>query len=246
VSLETHAELEQRRGWSDPTDCPGRMVLANQGDVVWELECDCCGFEVGLPARLATPELYNARLVEQRRERSGIPLRLRGKPLPDDASERSQAVRHWAAGRAEQPALMLCGNQEVGKTWLAAAALWERASVGPVRWIYVPEMFGRLALAFSDEERHEVLRELARTDTLVLDDIDKSPPKQFAGDELLCAINMRIEAGAGVLVTTNLMPNELADRYPEAQGYSIMSRLRGHGETFVLEGQDRRLERFAS
>jgi IstB-like ATP binding protein len=246
VKVETHAELVERKGWS-PTDCPGRMVVVDQNDDVWVFVCERCPrFEVGMPTRLAAPELYSARLVEQRRERSGIPPRLRDKPLPNDGSERSRAVRDWATGSAEQPVLMLCGGAGVTKTWLAAAALWERARVGPVRWIYVPELFGRLALGFSDGERHEALRELTRTDTLVLDDIDKSSPKQFAGDDLLCAINMRIEAGAGVLVTTNLMPNELADRYPEAQGYSIVSRLRGHGETFVIDGSDQRLERFAS
>lgn len=83
------------------------------------------------------------------------------------------------------------------------------------------------------------------TEALVLDDLDKARRSEYASEQLLCAIDKRITAGAPLLVTTNLMPSQLADRFP-GYGPMIVSRLRGYCETFLVEGPDRRLERFAS
>jgi hypothetical protein len=242
VRLETHAELERRRRYSDPTDCRGRMRVVDQDSVLVVLECDQCGFEAGLPAREADPSLCGARLVESRRDRSGIPAALRGLALPDDGSRASRAIRGWATGSAERHGLTLTGGVGVGKTFAAAAAAWERVKVEPLRWVSVPALSADLGRAFSDEARHEALSVLVGSDALVLDDIDKVRPSEFTIEVLFTAIDSRMTADAGLLVTTNLPLSELADRYGDA----VVSRLAGYGETFLLEGRDRRLERFAA
>lgn len=113
----------------------------------------------------------------------------------------------------------------------------------PAALVSVPFLFARLGLAFSDDARQEALNALAATDALVLDDIDKTRPTEYAAEQLFCAIDTRVTAGAGLLVTTNLAPSALAERFPDPYGEAIVSRLVGHCETFALEGGDRRLER---
>lgn len=240
--LETHAELERRRRYRDPTDCSGRMRIAAQGGAIIELECDQCDFTAGLPAREADPARYNAQLLESRRERSGLRAELRGLALPADDSRASRAIRDWATGKAERHGLTLTGATGVGKTYAAAAAAWERMRIEPVRWVSVPALSADLGRSFSDQNRHEALGVLVGAEALVLDDIDKVRPTDFTIEVLFCAIDSRVTAGAGLVLTTNLALSELADRFGDA----IASRITGYSETFLLDGSDRRLERFAA
>jgi IstB-like ATP binding protein len=246
ADLETHAELEQRRRYSEPSSCLGRMVVVSQLGVVWELECDRCGFASGLPAREAAPTLHNAQRVDRRRKSSRVPSELQGLALPDDGSRASKAVRAWATGSAERKGLNLTGPVGVGKTHAAAAAAWERARLGPIRWLSVPVLFAQLGRGFSDEGRHAALDVLVGDEALVLDDLDKTRPSEYAAEQLFCAIDSRVTAGAALLCTTNLALSELAERFPEPYGEALVSRLAGYAKTFVLEGADRRLERRAA
>src|SRR5579884_1077697 len=138
ADLGTHAELETRRRYPDPTDCGGRMLVVDQG-VVWVIECDRCGFEAGVPAREVDASLHSQQLLRRRRETSGIPCELRGLPLPSGDAGAVAAARRWAAG--ETRGLMITGNTGVGKTHLAAAAAWTRIAHGPIRWLSVPALF---------------------------------------------------------------------------------------------------------
>ena len=155
-----------------------------------------------------------------------------------------QGAQAW--GRGDADGLLLAGPVGVGKTWLAAAAAWERLERAPVRWFSVPTLFARLSLGFADDGRQDALNVLAGKRALVLDDIDKVRASEYAAEQLFCAIDNRVTAGAQLLITTNLALSTLAGRFPEPYGEAIVSRLAQHCEAFALEGQDRRLERFAS
>jgi hypothetical protein len=77
--FETHAELERRRGWEDPTICDGRMVVVTRDDTLWEIECDACRHQAAIPAREIDPSLsvrLQVERVARRREASGIPSEL--------------------------------------------------------------------------------------------------------------------------------------------------------------------------
>lgn len=239
ADLGTHAELEARRRYSDPSDCGGRMRVVGQGEI-WEIECNRCGFLAGVPAREVDPSLHSHQLLKRRRDASGIPGELCGISLPTSAVGATTAAKRWAAG--DMRGLLLTGSVGVGKTHLAAAAAWARMVLDPVRWLSVPVLFARLALAFSDGERQDALRVLAGEGGLVLDDIDKARGTEFAAEALFTAIDVRVTAGAPLLVTTNLMPSALRDHFPSGYGSPIVSRLVGYCETFALEGRDRRLE----
>lgn len=49
-SVEPHARLQQRR-WPDDEPCPGSMIVVTHDCPSWILECNRCGFEVGLSLR---------------------------------------------------------------------------------------------------------------------------------------------------------------------------------------------------
>jgi DNA replication protein DnaC len=134
----------------------------------------------------------------------------------------------------------------VGKTHLAAALARERTRHTSLRWFSVPTLFALLALSFQSSGRDEALSVLAGSQTLVLDDLDKVRATEYAAEQIFCAIDNRLTAGAGLLVTTNLTLSEIAARYPEPYGEAIASRLAGYCETFALDGPDRRMERFAA
>jgi IstB-like ATP binding protein len=245
LDFGTHAELEQRQEYTDPTGCGGRMLVVEQGSIVWEIACDECGFSAGVPTRLISPEEHNAGLLGRRRDLSGIPLALRGLPLPEDVSAAASAICAWARGDG-RAGLTLAGQVGVGKTHAAAAAAWERVRLGPLRWFSVPVLFAQLGRSFSDEGRHDALGVLVGTEALVLDDLDKTRPSEYAAEQLFCAIDARVTADAALLITTNLALSELAERFPEPYGEAIVSRIVGYCDTFEMRGADRRLERFAT
>jgi DNA replication protein DnaC len=216
------------------------LQIVDQSGPIWTVECDGCDFLAGLPAREVDASMRNVLVVERRRKSSAIPAELRGLPLPGGHGGAEVAARSWARG--ERRGLALTGSVGVGKSYMAAAAAWARMEHGPLRWVFVPRLFNRLALAFDNEQRREALDLLVQTGGLVLDDIDKTRPTENAAEQLLCAIDERVTAGAPLLVTTNLTLSALADRFPDPYGEAIVSRLVGYCEVFAIEGPDRRLE----
>jgi DNA replication protein DnaC len=189
---------------------------------------------------------HQQRLEEWRLD-SGIPARLCGLTWPDVADSRPDALgaaQAWAYG--DVLGLLLTGAVGRGKTWLAAAAAWARLELGPVRWFSTPALLAELGLSFADDRREKALDALAGSEALVLDDVDKCRPSEYAAEQLFAAIDNRLTAGAPLLVTTNLGLDTLAAKFPAPFGDAIVSRLVGYCEAFVLQGPDRRLERLAS
>ncbi|MGI8630799.1 MAG: ATP-binding protein [Solirubrobacteraceae bacterium] len=245
-----HAVFQARRGY-DEQPCSGQLVIVDQAGPIWTIECDVCGFEAGLPASEADPASRRRLQLEQAdrwRRASGIPAQLRDWTLERIGlgvkPQVLAAARAWAAG--ESRGLLLSGPVGVGKTSLAAAAASARLRQVPVRWLSVPALFAKLGLAFADEERHDALRILVAQTAIVLDDIDKSRPSDYAAEQLFLAIDSRVNAGASLLVTTNLALSQLAERFPEPYGEAIASRLVGYCPSFALEGHDRRTEGVAA
>ena len=173
---------------------------------------------------------------------SGIPKLLRGltwDTVNGKPPELVAAARNWATGDVQ--GLVMCSPVGVGKTYLAAVAAWARLERGlPVRWFYVPALFAQLKLGFGDPRHDAAVDALIGCSALVLDDIDKVRPSDYAAEQLCCAIDTRVTAGKPLLITTNLELPELAARFPN--GEAIVSRLVGYCEAFTLTGRDRRLD----
>lgn len=246
----THAAHQARRGYDEPP-CDGSLLITDRGGPIWMIRCDGCDFTAGLPAYEGSPEARREleyRQVERFRQQSGIPA-----ALAEWTLERLHvgvkpalytAACDWAAGKLR--GITLSGAAGVGKTTIAAAAADGLLHRQAVRWLSVPALFARLGQGFDDEDRHEVLRLLASPVALVLDDVDKARPTEYAAEQLFLAVDTRVAAGAPLLVTTNLALSELAGRWPEPFGETIASRLGGYCKTFEVQGADRRLERFAA
>jgi DNA replication protein DnaC len=185
------------------------------------------------------------------RDRTGLAeLRLKSAGLPREFAAADLASLHpgyngaahgaalrWANG--EIRGLLLHGEIGVGKSTLAAAALRARLVHQGVQWASVPSL---IAKAFGDQQAKEhVAHVLTGVRSLVLDDLDKVKPGDWVASQLFAAIDNRVTAGTGLIVTTNLDNEELAERFGDQFGDAIASRLAGYCEIHGMRGPDRRL-----
>jgi DNA replication protein DnaC len=223
-------------------NCGREMSIEIDGDVGrWAAMiarrtiCDECA------ERLEREEFDRERAQEldARRRVCWLPPTLRGvtfDSLDDDTDQRAlDAVRSWVA---KPRGLMLTGEIGVGKTTLAAAACWSLLSTKPCRYLRGSGVMSVLGKDFADPERRRLVKLLGESTAIVLDDIDKMRSSDFGRERLFDAIDSRLQAGTPILVTTNLMPSELGQRF----GDSIKSRLTGdYFRVVKVGGGDRRL-----
>lgn len=146
------------------------------------------------------------------------------------------AAREWA--RMDDPGgLCLLGSTGTGKTALAKCAVLERLRHAPVRWVSLAHLTADLSNFEDRQARHRATQVLTGRGALALDDFDKVNVTDWLASQLFAAIDGRIEAGAALLVTTNLTPAELREKFGDA----IYSRLEGYCRMVELAGPDYRL-----
>lgn len=197
--------------------------------------CDACADEVE-----SFDEAQEQRAaLENRINVSGLPRKLREVGFAGHGQV-ADSAREWSR-MADPGGLLLHGPVGVGKTYLAAAACWERLQHAPCRWVSVARLLTQLRSAFDDEDRARAARTVAGDGAAILDDLDKVNPSEYGREVIFTAIDGRIEAGAPLLVTTNLAPSELGEKF----GHAIVSRLVGYSRVVEMAGKDRRLEKAA-
>ena len=200
--------------------------------------CDSCMTK----ADLAEREQQRIADRETRRSQCQIPRRFRGLSLPDLDAKDGQATAltaacEWADSK-DPGGLMLTGDTGVGKTRIATAACWSRLEQWPCLYVKVAQAMARLGGSFQDEGRHEAVRVFSGEGPVVLDDFDKTRVTDYGLEQLSAAVDSRYQAGAPMLITTNLMPGEIGEIY----GEPIMSRLIEYCRIVAVGGGDRRLE----
>ncbi len=179
-----------------------------------------------------------------------LPIALRGARLTDlDTEGRTAALdaaHRWSAG--ELKGLVLLGPIGVGKTTIAAATV--RAYMvnylhrPSPRWINTVQALNDLSRGFNDRQRIETMDALdGKHAALVLDDIDKAKPNASAAAHVFGAIDACLTHERSLIVTTNLMPSQLATYWPKPHGQTIASRLAGYCEFHKITGRDRRVNR---
>lgn len=222
------------------SDAPGRIAAMTRSIPLY---CDECVARQDAEARERESIEAGERALTARRERlkkSGLPAKYHGRELADlDHAEPVLAeLREWVdAGTG----LLLTGEIGRGKTTLAGAACWARLEHGPVSWTSAPLLFARLGSGLGSEQRDSALGVLSGKRALVLDDIDKVRPTEYGAEQVFLAIDQRVEHAAPLLVTSNLAPSQLAEKWPEPYGPAIASRLVGYCRVVRVEGVDRRL-----
>lgn len=200
------------------------------------------GLEVGTPGYCdgclkAQAHYDEVKEAEQRFtnriDRSGLPSRFHGLRLPE--TELGAVAGKWAREETEKPGLCFAGPVGVGKTYLAAAACWERLRKKNCLWVPVAHLLTRLRGGFGDM-RQAATEAVVGGGAIVLDDLDKANPTDYGREVIFAAVDSRIESGAPMLVTTNLGLEQVEAKL----GEPIASRLLGHCEVIRISGEDRR------
>lgn len=194
-------------------------------------------------AQAATERAETAQAIRKRREDSRMPAYMQGLTFEEmipggGRREIVNELREWAA--ADHPGqIYLHGDKGAGKTRLAATAAWARLNRFPLRYASLPALIAELGQAFSDEGRRQAIQVLVGQGPLVLDDIARDDIKvsDWAKTQVFTAIDKRIQAGAPLLLTSNMAP----DRLGPVLGGSTMSRCSGM-RTLRLPGRDMRLQ----
>jgi DNA replication protein DnaC len=232
------------RVWTRCSDCGEKMALDSKEKpneealklASFAFVCDACDAKI-----TAAEEARNVTgAIEARLKACGLPNDLLGltfDQMDRAGSRRTAVVAAHAWAENGKGGLLLYGPVGVGKTRLAATAAFKALTVRPVRWVSVPILLAKATAAWSAAGRNEATAILTGNEALVLDDLGKEKPSDWARQLIFAAVDHRIQQGAPLIVTSNFEANELADR----MGDWIGSRLAGYCSQYKLEGKDRRL-----
>lgn len=149
--------------------------------------------------------------------------------------------------------LYVVGDIGVGKTFLCSCLCTDLVRKGKrVVWRNMSEVLREIRACFDNKalKESEVIKSFVRPQVLVLDDLGKERPTEWAVEQLFAIVNARYDEGKALIVTTNYGSEELARRLtprPDAHGYAddttaraIVDRLRGVSKCVKLEGRSRR------
>lgn len=137
--------------------------------------------------------------------------------------------------------LLLYGSTGLGKTFLCSCIAKELLDKGKmVLYLSSGQLFRKLEeLRFSKEnerEKEDWDKELLETDLLIIDDLGTEFSTLFTTTELFRIINDRKLLGKPVVISTNLLPEEMTNLYSDR----ITSRLREYS-SIKFFGEDIRL-----
>lgn len=233
-----------------------------------EMACTCDAAKIADAQFDAAVEVSKrARTANARAER--LRARLEASNLPDEWHQRGlcswlrrtpneQAAYDAAVafGRrvksGEHPSLYIAGPIGTGKTMLASCLALDLIRLGyAVLWSNVGDVLRSLRATFHSTENEEnVISLYASPPILVLDDLGKERPTEWASEQLFAIFNRRYERGKVTIVTTNYGGDDLVRRLtprPDSTGYAddttaraIVDRLRGAANLIILEGESKR------
>lgn len=114
------------------------------------------------------------------------------------------------------------------------------------RFVTAQEMFARLRQSWDrwDETEEDVFQRWSGVDLLVLDDLGKGVPSEWAAENVFRLIDSRWSNGRPMVITSQYSMDQLAERYEKASDETmsaIVSRLQGWCEVKAAGGDDLRL-----
>ncbi len=175
-----------------------------------------------------------------RRERAvAVPARYRGATSPDADALLADILSRSASGA------YVCGPVGSGKTWLAcsvALAAARDGRAGRVRFANAVAMLAGERDSLADRTRSGGrLAPWLDAGLLVVDDLDKPRPTDWAVESLYLLFEHRCGAGLPTVVTANSDPASLAARLGgDAMAQAVVDRLRDGARLVTLSGASRR------
>ncbi len=135
--------------------------------------------------------------------------------------------------------LLFWGQPGLGKTHLALSIASVVLSRGfSVAYIPANDLFAQLDRErFSNDGDNDTLKTVLNCDLLILDDLGTEYLNAFIQSQLYTIINDRLLARRPSIISTNLEPGELDERYPRR----LVSRIMGEYADFLLTGKDVRI-----
>ena len=174
-------------------------------------------------------------------------------PCRVEAYERAVAFGMGMATKTTPRSLYIAGDVGTGKTFLASCLCCDLIRRGHrLLWRNVSDVLRAIRAAFDDRKIKEadVIASFIKPRVLVLDDLGKERPTEWALEQLFSIINARYDARLPLIVTTNYGSADLVRRLTpraDASGYAddttahaIVDRLRGTSQLIKLEGRSRR------
>jgi DNA replication protein DnaC len=248
-------------GFADPPELPGvpelsaRRIAPAGGECPLGA-CDGSGFVVDEASNTASDCGCRAARIAGVRTRSlagRIPRRYRGvsfeRPPVSDIARRApdqiRTVRRYVSAVEDNldrgRGLWIQGDVGTGKTTLAMLVSKAALDAGRSVAIYSLPRLLHLLRESMDSERGmlDFMDRLTAVDLLHLDDLGAENQTDWVLEQLYAIVNARYEAERAIVATTNLMPDELAERL----GERTVSRLvEICGDLIPLWGEDMRRE----
>lgn len=155
----------------------------------------------------------------------------------EDVREKCSGFARYFPSRLKN--LLFTGRPGLGKTFLSACIAREVSRKGySVVYDTATHVFSRFeAQKFnrdSDEDADDDVRRVLRCDLLILDDLGTEMANTLVQSALYQIVNTRLSQDKYTIISTNLRPAELEERYGEA----VYSRLRGEYEFLPFYGDD--------
>lgn len=136
--------------------------------------------------------------------------------------------------------LLFVGGTGLGKTFLSACIATQVAMSGfSVCYETAANLFSKLEKdRFNpDEQTAQAVRDFRQCDLLILDDLGTELPGSFVTAALYSLLNDRLLSGKSMIISTNLINQEIAQRYSP----QIASRLQGNFRVLPFVGEDIRV-----
>ncbi len=136
--------------------------------------------------------------------------------------------------------LLFVGGTGLGKTFLSACIARAVAEKGfSVGYESAQHLFSKMEKDRfnADEASHEAVAKLMDSDLLIIDDLGTELPGNFVTAALYTVINDRLLARKPMVISTNLLAEDIAQRYSP----QISSRLQGSFQRLTFVGQDIRV-----